>query len=142
MPQHTSTMLKGERLLKAVQTMGGAHRSDLVRHCGYVSVNADGHEHLHYSAFYEALLEATGVEFPAQNGRSTHRKGVHGRDLSYSTHVHFNGNLMVGRAYTDKLQLKPGDQFRIQFSQGQIRLVPLEPKPSEPVAKAARSKRR
>jgi hypothetical protein len=39
--------------------------------------------------------------------------------------VHFNGNLMVGRAYTDMLDLKPGDQFRIQLGQGQIRLVPL-----------------
>ena len=120
-------MLKGERLLKVVQAMGGAHRSDLVRHCGYVSVNADGQEHLHYSAFYEALLAATGIDLPGHNGRS-HRKGTHGRELSYSTHVHFNGNLMVGRAYTEMLQLKPGDQFRIQFSQGQIRLVPLQSK--------------
>jgi hypothetical protein len=121
-------MLKGERLLKAVQAMGGAHRSDLVRHCGYVSVNADGQEHLHYSAFYEALLEAKGVALPGQNGRSTQRKGPQSRDLSYSTHVHFNGNLMVGRAYTGMLHLKPGDQFRIHLSQGEIRLVPLEGK--------------
>jgi hypothetical protein len=128
MPFSTSTMLKGERLLEVVQAMGGAHRSELVRHCGYVSVNADGQEHLHYSAFYEALLEATGVALPSHNGRSTHRKGVHGRDLSYSTHVHFNGNLMVGRAYTGMLHLKPGDQFRIHLSHGEIRLVPLEGK--------------
>jgi hypothetical protein len=121
-------MLKGERLLEVVQAMGGAHRSDLVRHCGYVSVNADGQEHLHYSAFYEALLEAKGVALPGQNGRSTQRKGPQSRDLSYSTHVHFNGNLMVGRAYTGMLDLKPGDQFRIHLSQGEIRLVPLEGK--------------
>jgi hypothetical protein len=122
-------MLQGERLLNVVHAMGNAHRSDLVRHCGYVSVNADGQEHLRYSAFYEALLAATGIELPGHNGRSSHRKGSHGRELSYSTHVHFNGNLMVGRAYTEMLQLKPGDQFRIQFSQGQIRLVPLQSKP-------------
>ena len=134
-------MLKGERLLNVVQAMGNAHRSDLVRHCGYVSVNADGQEHLHYSAFYEALLAATGIDLPGHNGRS-HRKGTHGRELSYSTHVHFNGNLMVGRAYTEMLQLKPGDQFRIQLSQGQIRLVPLEAKPTNPAIKPARSKRR
>jgi hypothetical protein len=41
--------------------------------------------------------------------------------------VHFNGNLMVGRAYTEKLQLKPGDQFRIHLHDGEIRLTPLEP---------------
>jgi hypothetical protein len=34
---------------------------------------------------------------------------------------------MVGRAYTEKLQLKPGDQFRIHLHDGEIRLTPLEP---------------
>ena len=33
---------------------------------------------------------------------------------------------MVGRAYTEKLQLKPGDQFRIHLHEGEIRLTPLE----------------
>ncbi|MBU6353691.1 MAG: AbrB/MazE/SpoVT family DNA-binding domain-containing protein [Cyanobacteria bacterium REEB498] len=135
-------MLKGERLLKVVQAMGGAHRSELVRHCGYVRVNADGQEHLHYSAFYEALLQATGVELPGHNGHRAHRKGSQGRDLTYSTHVHFNGNLMVGRAYTDQLHLKPGDQFRIELSEGQIRLVPMEPKPAADRSPSGRGKRR
>ena len=135
-------MLKDGPLLKVVQAMGKASRSDLVRHCGYVSLNADGQEHLHYSAFYKALLEATGVALPDHNGRSAQRKGANGRDLSFSTHVHFNGNLMVGKAYTAMLDLKPGDQFRIQFSQDEIRLVPLEAKPSNASAKPAPPKRR
>jgi len=121
-------MLKGEQLLKVVQSMGAASRSDLVRRCGYVSVNSDGQEHLHFAEFYQALLSATGLDLPAHNGRSGRKKSNLGRELSFRSHVHFNGNLMVGRAYTDMLQLKPGDQFRIQFSQGQIRLVPLPSK--------------
>jgi hypothetical protein len=47
-----------------------------------------------------------------------------GRKLSYATKVQFNGNLMVGRAYTDLLDLKPGDAFEIKLGRKQIRLVP------------------
>jgi len=39
--------------------------------------------------------------------------------------VHFNGNLMVGKAYTQQLDLKPGDSFEIRLEKGQIRLVPV-----------------
>jgi hypothetical protein len=39
--------------------------------------------------------------------------------------VQFNGNLMVGRAYTAMLDLKPGDEFEIKLGRKQIRLVPL-----------------
>ena len=53
-------MLKGQQLLKVVKAMAGANRSDLVRHCGYVSVRDDGQEQLHFAEFYGALLEASG----------------------------------------------------------------------------------
>jgi hypothetical protein len=39
--------------------------------------------------------------------------------------VQFNGNLMVGRAYTDLLELRPGDAFEIKLGRRQIRLVPV-----------------
>ena len=42
------------------------------------------------------------------------------------THVLFNGNLLVGKAYTALLGLKPGDPFQIQLGRRQIRLVPLD----------------
>ena len=48
-----------------------------------------------------------------------------GRQLSYATKVQFNGNLMVGKAYTALLDLKPGDEFEIKLGRKQIRLVPL-----------------
>jgi hypothetical protein len=32
---------------------------------------------------------------------------------------------MVGRAYTDLLELKPGDAFEIKLGRRQIRLVPV-----------------
>ena len=48
-----------------------------------------------------------------------------GRKLSFNTKVQFNGNLMVGKAYTGMLDLKPGDEFEIKLGRKQIRLVPL-----------------
>ena len=39
--------------------------------------------------------------------------------------MQFNGNLMVGKAYTAQLDLKPGDEFEIKLGKKQIRLVPL-----------------
>jgi hypothetical protein len=42
------------------------------------------------------------------------------------THVLFNGNLLIGKAYTAQLGLQPGDPFQIQLGRRQIRLHPLD----------------
>jgi hypothetical protein len=39
--------------------------------------------------------------------------------------VQGNGNLLVGKAYTGLLDLRPGDEFEIKLSRKQIRLVPV-----------------
>jgi hypothetical protein len=39
--------------------------------------------------------------------------------------VQFNGNLMVGKACTAMLGLKPGDEFEIKLGRKQIRIVPV-----------------
>ncbi|MEB3297302.1 MAG: AbrB family transcriptional regulator [Cyanobacteriota bacterium] len=113
-------MLTGADLLNRVKELGDVSKSDLVRACGYVSAKRDGTERLNFTAFYEALLNAKGVDF---GGGAKAGKG--GRKLSYLTKVQFNGNLMVGRAYTAMLDLKPGDEFEIKLGRKQIRLVPL-----------------
>ncbi|MGB7564719.1 MAG: AbrB-like transcriptional regulator, partial [Prochlorococcaceae cyanobacterium] len=46
------------------------------------------------------------------------------RRLTYHTKVQFNGNLMVGKAYTNLLGLRPGDEFDIKLDQHHIRLIP------------------
>jgi hypothetical protein len=113
-------MLTGAELLAKVKEMGDASKSDLVRACGYVTTRKDGAERLNFTAFYEALLQAKGMDFSGAP-----RSGKAGRKLSYTTKVQFNGNLMVGRAYTAMLDLKPGDEFEIKLGRKQIRLVPL-----------------
>ncbi|MFM7547549.1 MAG: AbrB family transcriptional regulator [Cyanobacteriota bacterium] len=113
-------MLTGPELLAKVKEQGEASKSDLVRSCGYVSSRKDGSERLNFTAFYEALLEAKGM---ALGGSAT--KGRPGRQLSYATRVQFNGNLMVGKAYTAQLGLQPGDEFEIKLGRKQIQLIPL-----------------
>jgi hypothetical protein len=124
-------MLTGSSLLARVRELGVCSRAELVRACGYVSTTRDAGERLNYTAFYEALLDAKGIHF---GHRASSRSSDHprlGRHLSYTTKVHFNGNLMVGSAYTALLDLKPGDTFTIQIDspkgerqRGQIRLLP------------------
>jgi hypothetical protein len=116
-------MLTGTDLLTKVRELGDAPKSDLVRSCGYVSSKKDGTERLNFTAFYEALLEAKGMRFGAPAGRG--EKGRRGRQLSYGTKVQFNGNLLVGKAYTAQLGLEPGDEFEIKLGRKQIKLIPL-----------------
>jgi hypothetical protein len=116
-------MIAGPELLAKVKELGDVSKSDLVRECGYVSTKKDGGERLNFTAFYEALLSAKGVNLGTDStGRGTGRGG---RKLSYTTKVQFNGNLMVGKAYTAVLDLQPGDEFEIRLGRKQIKLIPL-----------------
>ena len=115
-------MLTGPELLAKVKDLGEASKSELVRSCGYVSIKADGGERLNFTAFYEALLEAKGVSLGEPSSKG---KGRRWRQLTYHTKVQFNGNLMVGRAYTVQLDFKPGDEFEIKLGRKQIKLIPL-----------------
>ncbi len=113
--------LTGSELLAKVKEQGDASKSDLVRAAGYVSTKKDGSERLNFTAFYEALLEAKGVSLGEGGGNG---KGRAGRSLSYVATVQGNGNLLVGKAYTAMLDLRPGDEFEIKLGRKQIRLIP------------------
>jgi len=114
-------MLTGSELLAKVKELGDVSKSDLVRSCGYVSSKKDGAERLNFTAFYEALLDAKGVSLGEGSGKG---RGKGGRSLSYVAKVQFNGNLMVGKAYTAQLGLEPGDEFEIKLGRKQIQLIP------------------
>ncbi len=115
-------MLTGPELLAKVKEQGDVSKSDLVRSCGYVSSKKDGSERLNFTAFYEALLGAKGVNLGDSPGN---RRGKGGRSLSYVATVQGNGNLLVGKAYTAVLDLQPGDEFEIKLGKKQIKLIPL-----------------
>lgn len=113
--------LTGSDLLAKVKELDDVSKSDLVRASGYVSTKKDGTERLNFTAFYEALLEAKGVTLRS-NGTAV---GKSGRKLSYVATVQGNGNLLIGKAYTALLDLKPGDDFVIKLGRKQIRLMPV-----------------
>ena len=79
-------------------------------------------ERLNLTAIYGALLEAKGMHLGTC---SSGGKGKPGSSLSYATKFQFNGNLLVGKAYTAQLGLKPGDEFEIKLGRKQIQLIPL-----------------
>ena len=115
-------MLTGSELLAKVKELGDAGKSEIVRACGYVSTKKDGAERLNFTAFYEALLEAKGLSLGEGGGKGS---GTPGRKLSYVATVQGNGNLLVGKAYTAMLDLKPGDEFEIKLGRKQVRLIPV-----------------
>ena len=116
-------MLTGIDLLARLKELGDQPRADLARHCGYVSTRKDGQERLNFTAFYEALLDAKGMNL----GRAaSHGKRRRGRSPSYFTKVQFNGNLMVGSVYTAQLGVQPGDSFEIRLGKRQIRLIQVD----------------
>jgi hypothetical protein len=123
--------LSGTELLAKVKELGDAPKSELVRECGYVSIKKDGGERLNFTAFYEALLEAKGLSFGEGSGKG---RGKGGRSLSYTARVQFNGNLLVGKAYTAMLDLQPGDEFEIKLGRKQIQLIPIGASDDESVA--------
>jgi hypothetical protein len=113
-------MLTGAELLAKVKELGDVSKTDLATQCGYVSKKKDGSDRVNFTAFYEALLGAKGIEL---GGGAAIGKG--GRKLSYTATVQGNGNLLVGKAYTAMLDLNPGDEFEIKLGKKAIRLIPV-----------------
>jgi len=74
------------------------------------------------TAFYEALLNAKGIDLGNSGGKGV---GKGGRKLSYTAKVQFNGNLLVGKAYTAMLGLEPGMEFEIKLGRKSVRLIPM-----------------
>ena len=114
-------MLTGSDLLAKVKDLGDVSKSDLVKACGYVSTKKDGGDRLNFTAFYEALLDAKGINL--SGGGAAVGKG--GRKLSYIAKVQGNGNLLVGKAYTAMLGLEPGAEFDIKLGKKAIKLIPV-----------------
>ena len=114
-------MLTGTDLLTKVKELGDVSKTELATQCGYVSKKKDGSDRVNFTAFYEALLGAKGIELGV--GGAAIGKG--GRKLSYVATVQGNGNLLVGKAYTAMLGLEPGAEFDIKLGKKAIRLVPV-----------------
>ena len=114
-------MLTGSELLTKVKDLGDVYKTDLATACGYVSKKKDGSDRVNFTAFYEALLNAKGIDLGGGNAGV----GKGGRKLSYVATVQGNGNLLIGKAYTAMLDLQVGDEFTIKLGKKAIRLIPV-----------------
>jgi len=93
--------------------------------CGYVGPSG----RLLKKSFYRALIEAKGYSLPSHSaGGGSGGGGSRGRQAEFRTRVHGNGNLLIGHAYTRRMGLEPGQEFKIEIHKetGAIWLLPME----------------
>ena len=114
-------MLVGQALLDRARSLSNRPEDQIARACGYVGPSG----RLLKKSFYRALVEAKGYTIPKSAGSSS---GSKGRQAEFRTRVHGNGNLLIGNAYTRRMGLEPGQEFRIELhpETGSIWLIPLD----------------
>ena len=116
-------MLVGKELLEKSKLLSTKSEDEIARGCGYVGPSG----RVLRKSFYRALIEAKGYKLRNRsNGRSGNRSS-RGRQAEFKTKVHGNGNLLIGHAYTKKLGLEPGQEYKIDLKKDSkiISLTPL-----------------
>jgi len=124
-----SAPLIGSALLNKVKELGDVGKSEIVRACGYVSIKKDGGERLNFTAFYEALLDAKGVQLssPEQEVSPDEHNDDDDDDdeeLDYRLTIDLDGSLVFTSSYTRLLDLLPGDEFDAILVNDSIVLTP------------------
>ena len=116
-------MLTGQELLNRARSLSNRSEDEIARGCGYVGPSG----RVLRKGFYKALVEAKGYKLPSSNSSGG---GTRGRQAEFKTRVHGNGNLLIGHAYTRRLGLEPGQEFRIELRQDSrsIWLLPMNNK--------------
>jgi hypothetical protein len=116
-------MLVGQALLDRARSLSNRPEDQIARACGYVGPSG----RLLKKSFYRALVEAKGYVLPKSAAMGAGH-GSKGRQAEFRTKVHGNGNLLIGNAYTRRMGLEPGQEFRIEIhaETGSIWLIPLE----------------
>lgn len=118
-----SEPLTGEALLQKVKELGNLSREEKAKACGYYTTTKNGTERVSMMKFYNALIEAEGVEL---DGKQQRLNGRGGRSASYRISVQSNGNLLIGSAYTKQMDLQPGDEFEISLGRKHIHLKQID----------------
>jgi hypothetical protein len=115
-------MLEGKALLDRARALSNRPEEEIARACGYVGPSG----RVLRKSFYRALVAAKGYPLPSASAAG--QAGLKGRQAEFRTRVHGNGNLLIGSAYTRRLGLQPGQEFRIEIHQEtrSISLLPLQ----------------
>ncbi|MEY2976359.1 MAG: AbrB family transcriptional regulator [Prochlorotrichaceae cyanobacterium] len=116
--------LTGTELLEKVKELGDIPKEDKAKACGYVTYTKGKLERVNMMKFLNALLEADGGLELDGKGKDSNGRG--GRSASYRIAVQSNGNLLIGPAYTKKMDLRPGDEFKITLGRKHIKLTQLD----------------
>ena len=113
-------MLEGKALLDKARSLSNRPEDQIARACGYVGPSG----RVLRKSFYRALVEARGYTLPSAGAGAASK----GRQADFRTRVHGNGNLLIGHAYTRRMGLEPGQEFRIEVHHetGSIWLLPIE----------------
>ncbi len=91
------------------------------RRCGYQTIGKNNQARVNLSDFYEALLAARGISLGTESA-----KDGRGREPTYRVSVHKNGQIVIGATYTEKMGLKPGDEFEIKLGYKHIHLIQID----------------
>ena len=110
--------LTGFELLEKVRELGNLSKEEKAKACGYITVTKRGVPRVNMMKFLNALIDAEGIELDSTLGG----QGRGGRSASYRISVQSNGNLLIGSAYTKKMNLIPGDEFEITLGRKHIHL--------------------
>lgn len=118
-------MLVGKELLDKARSLSDRSEKEIALGCGYVGPSGRVLQKSFCRALVEAKAEEQGWTLPKSSG---HSGGARGRQAEFRTRVHGNGNLLIGHAYTRRLGLEPGQEFRIELHRdsGAIWLLPLD----------------
>jgi hypothetical protein len=112
-------MLTGQELVAFVKANPDMDQTELARAAGYVHTTDKGNERLLTKQMCEALLSAKGVKLKQS------RKP--GKVAQFTTTVHRNGSILVGKIYSREFGLDYGDELKILIEEDCIKLVPIAP---------------
>ena len=116
-------MLVGKELLEKSKLLSKKTEEEIARGCGYVGPSG----RILRKSFYRALIEAKGYKLSNSSAGRAGNRSSRGRQAEFKTKVHGNGNLLIGHAYTKKLGLEPGQEYKIDLKKDSkiIALTPL-----------------
>ena len=116
-------MLVGKELLEKSKLLSKKSEDEIARGCGYVGPSG----RVLRKSFYRALVEAKGYKLSNNSSGRVGNRSSRGRQAEFKTKVHGNGNLLIGNAYTKKLGLEPGKEYKIELKKDSkiISLTPL-----------------
>ena len=116
-------MLVGKELLDKARSLSNRPEDEIAKGCGYVGPSG----RVLRKSFYRALVEAKGYKLRSNRPGRAGNRSSRGRQAEFKTKVHGNGNLLIGHAYTKKLGIEPGKEYKIDLKKDTkiISLTPL-----------------